>query len=620
MLTKTEIEDLKRHSGVLSIYASRVQLKKDGAEYKGLCPLHSEATPSFRVSNHQGIWVWKCFGMCGIGGDIISFVSKVDGLSFKDAVEKIQSETGNSFADTKKADSTFSSLSEPTKAIVYSLEEYRKYENSLMGNKDGLSFLKNRGIDIETIQKFHIGYREDIGKLHSTRNETGWIAFPAIERDRVVAIKYRNIGDKLFTKQPGMAKGDQTPLFNSETIDPLEPVYLVEGEIDCLTMEQAGFKSVSIQSASTPLTAANKEKLLEADYIILAGDNDPTGNEYMNKLWSELQERTYKLTWPLKDANQVFLETCKGDIESFQKLVNSLTEQAKSNLIPGVSDLRESLKNSQRINLEDHPFRWRWPWDGMDKMANIMPGAVVYLSSTNTGMGKTSLMMEASIFNALRGEVIINYSGELSNQEYAELVVAHLLKKDKHKLTQEDYNQAYKIMAGTRYYIGRNNDLSKVMDVMDLIEAAIRRSGAGTVILDTIHFVCTHEQDTIKAQENAMKRAKTLAQKYGVKWFNLGQPRKATQAFKGKSIHITDAKGSEMLTSASDVALAIHRDCAIIDDPSKPPKDPYQPLCQIILQKGRSLGTGYSYSELMFNGDICTFFPVTNEPKEGLFT
>jgi replicative DNA helicase len=318
----------------------------------------------------------------------------------------------------------------------------------------------------------------------------------------------------------------------------------------------------------------------------------------------------------MKDANQTFIDFCKGDITTFRDLVTELSTKAKSNLMPGVSNLRETFKSAQRVNTQDSPFRWRWPWVGMDGMANIMPGSVVYLSATNTGMGKTTLMMDASLFNARRGEVILNYSAELNDQEYAQIAVSHLLKKDRHELTKEDYDKAYLLLAGSRYFIGRNNDLNKVTDVLDLIEAAIRRSSAGTVILDTIHFVTTNESDTVKAQENAMNRIKSMAQKYSVKWFNLGQPRKATQQTKGKATHITDAKGSEMLISASDVAYTIHRDCARVDDPNNPPKEPYEPICQIFLQKGRSLGTGGAYTELMFNGDICTFFDISKAPQD----
>lgn len=629
MFDSKDVIEIKNHPGTLPLYSSRISLKKGtDKNYTAICPFHNEKTGSFKVISYNGGWYWKCFGACNFGGDVISFITKFDNLEFPDAVGKAKTELGigEKFSKTKIADKIFNSINgKDSKAVSYSLEEYSTYEKALEESQAGRDWLKSRGIDYETAKKMHLGFRQDVGRLsaNSMVSGGGWISLPSVSGERVLAIEYRSILQKEFCRQSGMAKGDSTPLFNSDTIEPLDAVYVTEGKIDCLTMEQAGFRCVSVQSSSTPLTAANKEKLLEADCIILAGDNDQTGSDYMDKALREIQERVYKLTWPegIKDANQLFLEASKSDISAFRDLVESLTVKAKEILVPGFSNLKDNLKRGQRIDTENSPYRWRWPWPQMDAMATIMPGSVVYLSATQTGMGKSTLMMNASIDAAVkRGEIVLNYSAELSDEEYNQIVVSYLLNKNRHELKPEDYDRAGLLLSDTRYYIGRNNDTPDIMGVLDVIEAAIRRSSATTVILDTIHFVTVNEKDPIKAQENAMNRIKSLSQKFGTKWFNLGQPRKALSTMKGKPIHITDAKGSEMLISASDAAYAIHRDVAPIDNPDKPPREPYERLTKVYLQKGRNLGIGNAYTELMFDGDVCTFFPTTREKEpERLF-
>lgn len=617
----TDLESIKSNPSTLTLYLSRLRLNRSNGEWIGKCPWHNDDTASFHVSQHGSGWFFKDFGACGIGGDVVAFLQRYENVGFKEAVELAEKELGTSFDKTKKAATVFSSLSglDSKPPITYPLSEYKKYEDALINSPEAIEFLKSRGITLDTALRYHTGFRQTVaGK------GTGWLSFPSTQEDTILGIKYRSIGSKEFQKQSGMARGEQTPLYNSDTINSLEAVYLCEGELDSLTLEQSGFRSCSVQSASTPLTATNKEKLLEADYIVLAGDNDLAGNDFMDRAWRELGERTFKLVWPagFKDANQTFLEHCGGDIEKFRTLVEDLTLAAKGKIAPGISSLAESLKERPRTNLEDDPRRWVWPWPGVDKMATIMPGSVVYWSATQTGQGKTTALMNASIFNAMeRGRVILNYSAELSNEEYAQIVVSHLMKKSRHALEKEDYDKTYRMIADTRYYIGRDNDLPNVMDVLDLVESAVRRSSCDCVIIDTIHFLCVNEKDVIKAQENAMNRCKSMAQRYGLIWFNLGQPRKANQQFKGKAIHITDAKGSEMLTSASDVAYAMHRELAKIDDPNNPPKEPYQPLTQIFLQKGRNQGTGSAYTELLFDGDCCTLHSVTKEepPEGGLF-
>lgn len=229
----------------------------------------------------------------------------------------------------------------------------------------------------------------------------------------------------------------------------------------------------------------------------------------------------------------------------------------------------------------------------------------------NTGMGKTTFVMQSLIHAATRGEVILNYSAELSTEEYANLVTAHVLRKNRNHLTVEDRKQAAQMLGGIKFYIGRNPDLTTIGPVLDLMEAGIRRLGVTVAVLDHLHFLVRHESDTVKAQENAMQRLKNLAVKYGCKIIVVGQPRKANAQSRGKLVSISDAKGSETFTSDADVALALHRDVAKVLDPKNPPREPYDSKCQVHLLKGRSQGTGNAYAELLFLGEIATFSEIS---------
>lgn len=616
-------DSLKRNPSILNAYFSRIRLIKNGLEYKGLCPFHSEKTPSFTVSKAEGTYLFHCFG-CGAGGDIFQFIQKMDGVNFKEAVEIVSKETNQEFKRTKKAEKFFKPMSSDSQTKSYTLDEYKKLENSLQNNKEAINFLESRGILLDLAKQYHIGYKQSIDNLGENQlhlSDKGWISFPCIEGSKITSIKYRSIAEKSFTKQSGMSKGDKTPLFPDDIIDPFEPVFLVEGEIDCLTMLQAGFQCKSVQSSSSPLTISNKEKLLEADYIVLAGDNDPVGNDYMDKIWNEIQERTYKLAWPFgfKDANKVFLDKFKKDIIQFRKYVEDLSAQAKSVPMANITSLQEAMLAGVRVDIEDHPLRLKMPWKDVDSMANILPGSVTYISASQTGMGKTSLLSNVLASEAKRGQVILNYSAELSPDEYANLIAAHVLKKDRNELSKEDYIMAAKLMGDSRFYIGRDPDAVKANDVLDLIEMAVRRLGATIVCLDHIHYITRNESDTIKAQENAMKRIKNMAIKYHLKWINVGQPRKATSESKGKMIHISDTKGSESIISDSDAVFVMYRKLAKVDDPNNPPKEPFEPLTEIHMLKGRSQGKGSAYTQLWFNGKICTFFELAKDkPPENL--
>src|SRR6187549_3569563 len=85
------VDDLKHQADIVVVIQDYVSLKKNGANYKGLCPFHGERTPSFQVNRDKGFF--HCFG-CGVGGDVIKFVELFDKVSFPDAVRQLAQRAG----------------------------------------------------------------------------------------------------------------------------------------------------------------------------------------------------------------------------------------------------------------------------------------------------------------------------------------------------------------------------------------------------------------------------------------------------------------------------------------------------------------------------------------------
>lgn len=108
-----------------------------------------------------------------------------------------------------------------------------------------------------------------------------------------------------------------------------------------------------------------------------------------------------------------------------------------------------------------------------------------------------------------------------------------------------------------------------------------------------------------------------MAGRYGVKFIVVGQPRKATQANRGKMVHITDAKGSESFASDADAVFAIHRDWIREKDPANPPMDDYNPETEVHMLGARFKGNGSTMQTLFFNGSTATFreLSMAQEPK-----
>ena len=613
-----DLDAIKGDSGVLRVYGQYIRLKRVGDKHTGCCCLHSEKTPSFTVYPDMR---FQCFG-CGEAGNVFQLVQKMDNCDFKAAVEKVKKELGTWSEAKTVVDSVFKPVAEPKTYKTIPLSAWEKLEDNLTNSGEALDWLnRERGIGPGTAQRLHLGFVKNIGNLAGEAGadiaDNGWIAFPSIDGDKVVSVKYRSIIRKKpggFARQPGMA----TAMWNTETIDPFEPVYVTEGEFDACVLEAAGFRSVSVPSAGAKLSPEMKDRLMQASCVILAGDTDAAGSNAFQKLWQELGERTYLLSWlaGMKDANQTLLENCGRDYSKFKNLVQELTTKAKSNPMPAIYSLTETLLTGSEAVLADHPDRMRFPWSEVDKMVNILPGDVVGINATNSGMGKSTWVTQWTLFNARKfGRCVLNYQTEMRPSEIATMVAAHVLRKDRNFLTGEDKKSAAKELEGVQYFIGCDPMLSDINAVLDLIEAGIRRLSPYCVVLDHFHHLTTGMDNETRVQAAAMTRIKQIAETYKVVFINVGQPRKATQQTKAKQIHLTDAKGSGAWGDASNAVLTLHRDLNKSHDPTQT-KGVYEDKTLVKLLKGRSMGVGNSAAYITAFGEFASFEQLETNYEE----
>jgi replicative DNA helicase len=358
---------------------------------------------------------------------------------------------------------------------------------------------------------------------------------------------------------------------------------------------------------------------LSAEYVVLAGDNDEAGRKAMTKLWAEMKERTYLLQWPagVKDANQFFLETCGRDISVFRTKIVGLVQDAKVRPMAGIYSLQESLMNSTEENVKDDPSRFRFSLPSVDRMAILSPGSVIGVVATSTGQGKTTFVLQETLEAARKhGEVVLNYQAELTIEQIARIVTAHVLRKHRLELTPNDMKSAAQALGSAKYYVGRDATLTTITPVLDLMEAAIRRLSPTVAILDNIHYLVRNEQDQVKAMENAMQRVKSMAVLYGLKFFVLGAPKKAESTAKGKQLHVTDVRGSVAFGDDSDAVFTIHRDML---NNSEDRKNDYSPQTKLRLVKVRDKGPGDAEVDLLFLGELASFVEIARVQEPQLF-
>lgn len=600
-----DLEQLKRHPSVLRVYQQYVKLRKEGDKYVGVCVFHSEKSGSMTIYAKDSLYF--CYG-CQAKGNIFQFVQHMEKCSFKEAVEKVREAVGEKkwFQQKESVEATFRPIIDSNKTYkTFTPEQFQKQEDNFNNSKEAQQALAARGISFETAVAAHTGFVLDVGKKAGEKYahlaDKGWLAFPCLRDGMIVSIKYRSIQEKAFCKQGGM----ETALYGTEDIDVFEDVYLVEGEIDRLTLKQSGFCTVSLASASSHPTAEQKDMLMKASRVFLAGDCDgAVGEVIMSKLWTELEERTFRLKWPdnHKDANEVFLDKCKGDVSIFRTEVERLTHEAAKQPLPDVYSLQEVMVSSQQGSLADHPLRMRFPQPDVDKMAILLPGSVWGVYATQTGMGKTPFILQTMLHNALHyGARPLIWQCELSPEEIATIVTAQLLKKDRNALTIEDKKHAASIMGEIPFYIGHNPSVTDGNQVIDLIEAAIKRLSISHVVLDTFNNVVVSETNGTAIETALSNRIKNTSMKHKTIWGNVYQPRKAQQQARGKKTHITDIRGAASSADTCDAIFAIHRDLYKGTDDS-PSDDMYESKTLIQAQKTRAKGIGKAETHLQFFG------------------
>ena len=146
------VEQVKARLTIVDVVGSYLTLEKAGANYRARCPFHTEKTPSFYVSPSRNIW--HCFGGCGKGGDIFSFIMEIEKCDFPEALKILAKKAG---VEIKKEDPRIRSEKNRLSNILEEAKNF--YKNNLSKNKNVLDYLiKERGLKKETIDEFEIGY------------------------------------------------------------------------------------------------------------------------------------------------------------------------------------------------------------------------------------------------------------------------------------------------------------------------------------------------------------------------------------------------------------------------------------------------------------------------------
>ncbi len=313
------------HTNIVDVVSKHVHLTKQGKYMRGLCPFHSEKTPSFTVTPEKQIF--HCYG-CGKGGGVFKFVMEIEGVSFPEAVRMLAEDAGIPVTWELRPRERDEHAEE--KQQLYSAHEIasRWFHHVLMSTEQGrpaLEYLRSRGFSDKLISTFQIGYapqmwdalttflqkrefalplmeKGGLVAFHEERNQyydrfRDRIMFPLHdEQGRIVGFAGRAIGDI----QPKYLNTSETPIFHKSrllyqfheaksTIRKNNQIVLFEGYVDLIKAWEAGVHN-GVASMGTALTEEHVKLIRRyASRVVICYDGDDAGIEAAYKSLSLLE-------------------------------------------------------------------------------------------------------------------------------------------------------------------------------------------------------------------------------------------------------------------------------------------------------------------------------------------
>lgn len=314
-IAEEKIQEIRDRADIVDVVSSYLPLKRSGVNHQGLCPFHQEKTPSFNVNSARQIF--HCFG-CGVGGNVFSFVMRMEGLSFPDAVRRLGEKVGVEVAEEEVSPAELRRRETRDRLVRINEAAGNFYHHLLIEDEAGAParrYLRQRGYEGETVRAFQLGFapegweslachlastnfsaadirqsglvrpgKQGRGDYDLFRNR---LLFPIHDlQGRLVAFGGRVLDDSL----PKYINSPETDIYHKgqvlyglyqarDAIRHDDSVLVVEGYFDVLALYRAGFAN-AVATCGTALTPDHARLLKRyADKILLIFDEDAAGRQ-----------------------------------------------------------------------------------------------------------------------------------------------------------------------------------------------------------------------------------------------------------------------------------------------------------------------------------------------------
>lgn len=574
MNLKNIVDDIKKYIDTEQV-KNKIALDL-GLKFKNnkcLCFLHSESNPSMSFDTKRK--KFKCFS-CGQSYDIFNHYQQYYNLSFLEALKSIVRDFNlNIDVIINKSDR------KPKKSPT-------KHENY---NKNILTYCEKRNISKNTID--YVGVKENNNcVVFEYRNELG----------EHLANKYRKTKKSEGPKMWFEKGTNVNTLFNMDKVNLSETLLITEGEFDCLSAIESGFKNaVSIPSgvnSTNEWITSNWTFIEQFEEIIIWFDNDEPGIKGAREVFNRLPNASVKIVRceVANDINEL--------LHKYGKLaVLKQIEKASTPTLEGVAtldmiedfDVHEAETLKTGIDYID------------DKLVGMVFGSLNVLSGRN-GSGKSTILNQIYIAEAIaQGYKTFLFSGELigGNIKYwllqtlaNEEQFAEYTAKDGHKYKKVTIQAKEKIINDMkdRFFLYDSDDY-RIEAIIEKMTILAKRYGVRVFVIDNLMTIESSVKDKYEAETDVVKKLKNFAKKYNALVHLVAHPRKSMN----DEIEKDDVAGSANITNLADYVTTISR--------AKDDEVEYDAVLKILKNRHTGVNVG---KKLMFDIDRKRFFSSEN--------
>lgn len=541
----SNIQEIKDRADIVEVISKYVKLKKSGSEHEGLCPFHKERTPSFKVSQSKNIY--KCFG-CGKSGDVISFLMEYNNLDYIKAIKYI-------------SEKYHVPIEEETKQYIKPVQRLEVLK------QDTIKYFSTRGITNNTLLRFKV--TEATEWMPKTKTETRCICFNYYKDDELVNIKFR-AKDKDFK----LAKDAELIFYNLDSLKDETTAIIVEGEIDCLSLYEAGFYNV-VSVPNGAGTGSQQLKYLDNCWqafedktqIILFTDNDDPGKALKEELARRLgKDKCYFVSYPddCKDANDVLLKHGPG-------MITSMIDQVKRWPIDGVITMDDVYHDVLDYYLNGYPKGYAAGIGEFDELLTFTGGLITVVTG-QPGSGKSEFIDYISTSLARK------HNWKFAVCSFENPVAIHVTKlmekfvglsfnfrkNPDHRMQQSDFEEAIYLTDSYFSFINIKQVDVTIQGIIDKLKEVVLKTGVKGIIIDPWNWI-EHKIPYGYTETQYISEALTLIKECAVitdtHIFIIAHPKKLNKDSTGIIPPTTmyDIAGSAHFFNKTDNGISVYR-------------------------------------------------------------